>query len=235
MRKAFLVFLLPLFACLLFACSSRTISSVDVAANSFRSSYAVDEKLSLDGSFVNVTYSSGDAERIQITADMVEGFDTATTGNKTLKVSYKTFSREISYSVYNPEMASRAIRTTARFTLYVDKTDDETIYSIKLAAGDLSEVRAATFTLTSASSLGIASDLGNTTCTSDAENLAFDASLSAGGTALKIVVFDPNGGTLDPNGAFFRIRVNKGENRSVWLSDNMISDGKSDYYLPKTA
>lgn len=235
MKKALLLFLLPILAGLLFACSSRTISSVDVAANSFKASYAVDEALVLDGSFVLVSYTSGDVDRVQITADMVEGFDTSTTGNKTVRVTYKTFSREIAYSVYNPEMASRAIRTTARFTLYADRTDDAVIYSIKLFSGDLREVRAATFTLTSGASLGIHPDLGNVTCSSDAENLAYDMSLSASGTSLKIVVFDPNGQTLDPNGVFFRIRVTQSDNRSVWLSDNTVSDGRNDYYLPKTA
>ena len=131
---------------------------MEVKPNSFKSTYAVDEYLDLAGAFIDVVYSSGDTERVSITSDMVVGFDTATTGNKTLMVTYKTLSQAITYSVYNPEMASRPIRTTARFTLYADVIEDDIVYTIKVALGDLTELRAATFTLTSTTSLGIESE-----------------------------------------------------------------------------
>lgn len=234
MKKFTLLFLSLLFCMTLIGCSERKVSSVTVKPNSFKSSYAVDEQLNLDGAFAIVTYTSGDKENVPVTPFMVSDFDTSTTGKKSFFVTYdKDNVVEVPYVVYNDEYASRPIETTARFTLYAETAGDDFYYTVRFAQGDLSALCAATMTLTSSSDLKIDAALSNLEVSTDVNNLSFDAKLSPGGTSLKIVVFNDHGAPLEIGGVFLRLKVSGGGNRAVSLANITVTDGVRDYYLPK--
>lgn len=224
--------LLVLLSGALVGCSKRTIERVEIKKNSFADTYKVDETLGFAGAYALVTYSSGDKEEIPVTPDMVEGFDTATTGNKTLFVTYKEVrSTPFSYRVYNPESAEREILTAARLVLFADPGNGFIDYTVRLNAAELA-VTALSFTLSSEQTLGIDADLGNMTAVSDSWSATYAARISSDGTKLKTVVFYEDGRTFDDGSVVIRLRVNGGENRSVHLTNITVSDGEKDYYLP---
>ena len=224
-----LTFILPLCAC-----SKRQIVSVQIKTSSFKTSYTVDENLDLAGAYLTLIYSSGQSDEIPISADMVTGFDTVTTGNKLLVVKYKEFKSDpMTYRVYNPENASREITTNARFLLFTDSGNGFTEYTVKLAKGDLGNITAAEFTFSSSVSLGISEDLSNCSYVSDSTNALFAQKLSTDGTKLKIVVYHTEKShVFADNSVIIKLRIEKGTNKSVTLNNITVSDGEQDYYLP---
>ena len=228
----FLVFTL-FFA--LYGCSKRALENVEVKSNSFKSAYEVDEKLDLTGAYVVLTYSGDNKEEIPLTEDMVQGFDTTTTGVKTLTVLFRGVeSGPISYRVYNPEDASREITTRARLVLYADEGAGYIDYTVRLSAADL-VVKGIEFTLTSERSLGIDEDLSNLTAVSDSFAATYAAKLSSDGKKLKTVVFYEDGRAFTDGSVVIRFRVTGGSNREVRLATITLSDGKKDHYLPIAA
>ena len=234
MKKFYLILTL-LFLTLsvsLFACSERKIESVTLPANSFKSDFVVDERLDLTGTYVVVRYSGGEEEEVEITPDMISGFDTTTTGGKTLSVRYKDFVMDSSYRVFNPENAAKEIVTKARLILYADKGADYIDYTVRLSSGDLTNVAAVDFTLTSTDPLGINDDLSNISAVSDNTYAHYESKLSSDGKKLKTVVFCTDGRAFADGSIVIKLKVNGGENRSVSLKNITVSDGKKDYYLP---
>lgn len=216
-------------------CSKRTPESVTVGKNAFKENYMVDEKVSYDGAYLVLTYSTGEKEDVPITADMVDGLDTSTTGTRTLTVTYKGLTSEpIAYRVYNPEDASREIVTRARLVLYADEGAGYIDYTVRLSAADVT-VTAVEFTLTSDQSLAIGEDLGNLSAVSDNWSATYAAKLSSDGKKLKTVVFYEDGRPFVDGSVVVRFRVSGGNNRAVRLTNNTVSDGKKDYYLPVAA
>ncbi len=65
------------------------IVSVMLADNVFKGEYKLDEELNPDGIFVTAVHKSGQQSKERGALDMVEGFDTSTTGAKKLRVKYK--------------------------------------------------------------------------------------------------------------------------------------------------
>ena len=231
-RLITLFFVLFLLLSALCGCSKRTLNSVEIKKNSFKTTYEVDEALDLTGAYVLLTYSGDDKEEIPVTEEMVQGFDTATTGVKTLTVVYKGVESEpFSYRVYNPENASREVLTRARLLLYADPGNEYIDYTVRLNAAGL-PVTAASFTLTSEQSLGVDADLGNATAVSDSWSATWSAKLASDGKKLRIVVFYEDGRTFTDGSVMIRLRINGGDNRSVRLANITVTDGEKDYYLP---
>lgn len=215
------------------ACSERKITEVTLASNSFPTEYKVDAPLDLTGAFVVLRYSDDNVERKEITVDMVEGFDTATTGEKTLTVKYGDFSVSHTYRVYNPENAAKEIITTARLTLSAYESGEYIEYTLRLNMGDLESISAISFTLQSETNLGIGAAKTNLTVSSEGLNASYGNSLSDDGTTLKTVIFETDGQTLmRETGVIAKIRINGGNNRAVTVKDVVLSDGSRNYYLP---
>lgn len=217
----------------LIGCSKREITHITIRANSFMQKYSVDAKLRYDTAFIDVHYSSGETEEVNITEDMVVGFDTFTTGNKTLHVEYKGFkSDSVPYVVYNPEGANKEILTSARLAFFASSTSSGTEYSILFDKGDLSDVNAIIFTIESEKSLGIDENCDNVTASIDDPNINYYPSLFQNEKKLRVLVYHTNGGQLN-QGTLLKLRIDGGENCDIQISNIMISDGEQDYYLPK--
>ncbi len=215
------------------ACSERKITEISLVKNSFPTEYRVDETLDLSGAFLSLVYSNGDPERKEITADMVEGFDTSTTGEKTLWVVYGEHRVSHTYRVYNPENAAKEILTTARLSLSAYANDEYIEYTLRLSMGDLKEISAISFTLQSETSLSVNAAKSNLTLSSEGSNASYRCSVSSDGKTLKTVIFETDGQTLmRETGIVARIKINGGTARSVSVKDATVSDGNRNYYLP---
>ena len=242
MKKRLYAFILTILifvtAVCLTGCSERKAEKITLAPNSFATGYQVDTALDLNGAFIVQHFADDNTKRIQITPDMVSGYDTSTTGTKTLTVSYNGLSVTHSYRVYNPENAAKEIITTARLilTVYIPDNGEYAEYAVKFTKGDLSGISAATFTMTGTESLGISAGKVNVSLSTEGNNASYESNLSGDGLKLKILVFEKNGGTLlGEDGVLAKIRITGGTNRSVTISDITVSDGTQNYYLPRTA
>ena len=215
------------------SCSERKITGISVRANSFPNTYEIDADYDeiLPGAYLTVSYSDGETEEVKITKDMIFGFNTQTTGNKTMYVQYKEFrSEDIKYTVYNPENVSRDISTTARLTLRVYDNATAMEYTVSLSKGNLPSVRAIQFTLESENSLSVTENQSNVSVLIGQEKLSYYTTL-ASDKKLKVVVYTENGATID-NGIVIKLKIDNSVNAKVKLSEITVSDGQNDYYLP---
>ena len=232
MKKVVVTLLSLLFVLFALAgCSVREIKDVTIKSGSFKDDYAVDERLDLSVALLAVNYGK-DVEAVEITDDMLTGFDTTTTGNKTMRVRYEKYVFDVPYRVYNPENPAKDVVTGARFSLFADGGDGYVEYSVHFNAADLASVNAASFTLKSEFPLRIDATMENLTVTSDFKSASYKCVLASGGTALKVVLFGQNGSTLPRNGVLAKFKIEGGDNRSVSVGDIVLSDGQTDYYLP---
>jgi hypothetical protein len=215
---------------LLAGCQKPKAETLALADGSFKASYAVDETLDLSAASINVGYSKG-TENVAVTSDMVSGFDTRTTGTKTLTVTYESLETDFTYAVYNPENASKDIVTTARLILYAVEANGAAVYTVNLSVGDLSGIMAVSFSLESDESLGITKDLSETSITAEPEKWSC-ASAYKSSAKLKAVIYADGGNAFGSDGTLCVIKISGGTNRAVALKEITVSDGKKDYCLP---
>lgn len=243
MKKRFVALLTAIVAvliltCALCACSKRKVESYSLSDNAFPSEYKVDAPLDLSGAFVITKFTDGQSEKAQITADMVIGFDTSTTGSKTMTIKYNDYEKTVSYRVYNPENSSKEVITKARLTLsaYYAPNDEYVEYTISLEKEKL-PVSAILFTLNGDASLGITQAKSNLTLTSSlpSSSTTYQSNLSPDGKNLTLLVFNAKGETLLNGGRIIKIKIDKGNKTPVRLKGITVSDAERDYYLPVSA
>lgn len=106
------------------ACGEEpNVVKIQIIDNSFKTSYKLDEALTLSSAKILVTYNDGTTEVVAVTSDMVTGFDTSVSGNqKTLKVTYKDVSALFTYSVQTSVNVDTAFRMTLSSAAEGDKT-----------------------------------------------------------------------------------------------------------------
>ena len=68
--------------------SEIPLSSLSIASNPYKTSYFVGEELDLTGLAVEAYYSDDSTSRVEVTLDMVSGFDSSVPGVQTLTVTY---------------------------------------------------------------------------------------------------------------------------------------------------
>lgn len=87
------------FALIAVCLSSCTVPVADFSLSFSKTSFAVDEAFPTEGNKIFVTFRNGASGYINVTADMVTGFDTATSGEKEMTVTYGGVSRRAEYTV----------------------------------------------------------------------------------------------------------------------------------------
>lgn len=236
MTKKIVVFFLSIaLAITLFGCIATpetTISFVEIGQNSFKDIYDIDEELNFEKIEVIVKYKSGDALTVPCSADMVFGFDTKTTGDKTLYVSYKGIKSTIKeYKVVNIGNETVSIKTSCRVVLQSEALPNAASYAFSLNIGDLSKVSAISFTIKSDSDIGVTPDKKNVEITNlltgwQAESYRVDK------YTLKILVYKASGLDISKDLSFATLNVIEQEAVTVTVSSITVSDGEKDYYLP---
>ncbi len=230
MKKRYLAFLLILLTSLLLlgSCNKDKFKpeSVHLQYSSFKSLYRIDEELNLDGVKLRLVNGKGQYRDIECTMDMIVGFDTTTTGQKKLYAVYEGLnSNEIVYQVYNNEDASRQIVTKTRIEIMKTVSEEKTTFELSLRSCDLN-VRALSFRINAvdASFRDGLPELNGTTL----GNMNDFYWTKKANDAINVLL---SGDTPQSSGAFFRLEW-EGTDRSVTISDVVVSDGEQDYYLP---
>lgn len=229
MKKAVLFITLLFTALLLLGCQEeKTPESICLLHSEFSPEYAIDEELQLENVNLLLVYDNGNTTKtIPCTAEMIRGFDTSTTGTKTLRAAYKGLeSNAISYTVYNPEDISREIKTTTRIDILKTVSSGSTTFDFRLLPEDVT-VRAISFHLET--TMDLSSELTDLVGTIDGamDDFYWRKTSTKG---INILISGSERG--QSSGAFFHLMI-LSEEVDIRLTEITVSDGVNDYYLPR--
>lgn len=211
----------------------NTVASVSIKEGSFSAEYDVDEELSLVGAELIAKTVGGNYSAVTITADMVEGFDTTTTGEKSLRIKYQNiYSENWVYKVVYASDPTKQVTTTARVGLVQDTYPTGIKRLVELRLGDMKEVDALLFTITASKDFADAqfSRL-------ELQPLAFGWAYSLHYTSarqVRVIVYTTVSVGLTDDGNLLNINIIGVEGLTIALTDVLISDGVADYVLPPT-
>ena len=221
-------------ATILCACTEPTVEKVTIRQNSFLSNYEIDTVLSLSGAFINVTYSDGSETQVQVTHDMIEGFDSSTTGQKKMKINYHgVYSEDIEYLIYNPDNAATEILTSTRLRLAISKTFAITEYTVSLKYGDLEKITGVTFTMKSGEGFGVKDVEDVLYFNSLPDNWNYDFSTPSD-TEIRVVVYCLDDIGITSDSTIINVIMKDKEVVPTQITNIVVSDGKNDYALPST-
>lgn len=79
--------------------SRPPISSVRVADTDYKKEYVVGQSLDLNNVYINVTYTNNHVEKIAVTADMIERFDSSIPGERDVVVHYQGYTPDFTVTV----------------------------------------------------------------------------------------------------------------------------------------
>lgn len=238
MKKIISTFFIILFlvGCTLLTVGCQpSIDEVYVRANSFNANYAIDSNINYQGAFLVVEYSDDTKEDVAITPDMISNFNTSTTGQKTMTISYQEYKIDVDYLVYNPENASLEILTSSRLSLACGKSLTHAEYTVSYRKGDLSILKAVTFTLKTSSTLGIEEDESLLEVGYLPDGWTYDF-LIVNATTVKFVVYAYENAGINSDANLINVMVlGKDVASSPTLIDVTVSDGINNYRLPKVS
>ena len=79
--------------------SENTVTCIAISSTPNKKEYWYGEKLDLTGGKITVVYSDGSSETMDITTDMVSGYESRVTGTQTLTVAYNGFTAQFTVNV----------------------------------------------------------------------------------------------------------------------------------------
>lgn len=191
-------------------------------AGSFAYVYDVDEILDLEKAVLVVRFSDGTTEERKIEDSFVDGFDTSTTGQKTLTVTYgEKISLTWDYEVLYSADPTKEIKTTARASSETTFYEGGCSLEITLNKGNLEGIAAMSFTISYADSAVVPTIVIAS---------GWDYGIySYGAGQWGAVVYAPDGNTEEK--LVFNV-VGQGAAEPPHIGTVKVSDGKSDYDLP---
>ncbi len=104
--------------------SQKQITSIEVSATA-KNKFFVDDTLDLTNFKIKVYYNDNSSSEVNVTSDMVSGFDSSTTGSKILTITYCGKTCEMEYTVVNSS-ATKITLITAFETEYFQNDDVNT-------------------------------------------------------------------------------------------------------------
>lgn len=235
-KIASLCLLIVIIAAIFCGCSTASgeVKSVDIRLNSFKTTYNVDEKPDLSAAYIIVTYTDGNTASFVIDNNMLKGFDTSTTGSKTLYAEYMGIkSGTVGYEVvYNH--AANAINTDARLKLLESDYSTGSQYQISLKIGSLAKVSALSFTLQSVDlldELGISE--GSLYLSTDLVGWQFTKKIVSS-KELRVLLFNADGSDLTENAVIMTMIItnNLVKDAEVIVDYIELTDGENKYSLP---
>ncbi len=235
MRQAVVIIIIIILALSFASCTTEHISnvvSIDIDNNSFKDLYDVDEQLDLTKATVTATYKSGDKVTVPCTSTMIVGFDTATTGEKSMYITYNKVKSSLwEYRVVNKGNETRSITTSSRIKVSSSELPNAASYAFSITAIDLEKISAINFTVTSTSEIGANIDKSNIEIT-NLPNGWKAAPERIDAYTLKLLVYKTSGMDIDSDLSFATLNIIEQNIVPITVSGITVSDGVQDYYLP---
>ena len=99
--------------------SEPNVTSIAVKSTTHKTEYWVGDTLDVSNLVIEVTYSDGSKENVNVTEDMVSGFDSSKEiSSQTLTITYGGASTEFNISISEPTVTSIAVKSTNHKTEY---------------------------------------------------------------------------------------------------------------------
>ena len=98
---------------------AKSITSIAVTTKPTKTSYVVGQSLDVTGGKITAYYNDGSSSVVNMTASMVSGFNSSTTGTKTLTVTYNGKTATFTVTVIAKALTNIAITTNPTKTSYV--------------------------------------------------------------------------------------------------------------------
>lgn len=121
---------------------AKSVSGIEVKAPA-KTTYTVGDKLDLTGGVITVKYNNDTSEAVDITSDMVSGFDSTKTGKQTVTVTYagKTATFEVTVEAapvkqYTVTFTDVTVKSGDKELKSGDKVDEKTELTIEAVAKD---------------------------------------------------------------------------------------------------
>ncbi len=234
-KKTLVFFIIIILAFALSGCvntSETTVASISISDSAFKDLYDIDEELNLEQIIITAKFKNGETLTIPCTADMVVGFDTKTSGDKSMYVVYKNVkSAPKEYKVVNKANQAVSITTTCRLFVQTQELPNAASYAFSIKVGDVSKISAISFTIKSDSDIGITADKMNMEITNllsswQAESYRVDK------YTIKILVYKKSGLDITQDMSFATLNVIEQDTVKVTVNTIVVSDGEKDYYLP---
>ena len=128
MKKiALTIILLLLVTVTLYGCTA--VTEIALSENGVRTEYSVDEEFPRDAR-ISVKYKNGRTETVILRRENVSGFDTSTSGTRTMTLNFGGKSLSVEYNVKGQ------VNTLARVLAYADVTEDVVKITLKLSGLD---------------------------------------------------------------------------------------------------
>lgn len=209
------------------------ITVISIKEGSFASVYDLDEGFGYGSAFLTAARKSGKTTDIPITAEMLSGFDTATTGVRKMHASYAGLTTvEWEYEVVYAKSPSKKILTSARLTAEQNEYPTGISRAVNAKLGSLERIAAATFTLKCAESFADASLRSPELEVKE----GWDYSLHyVNAFSVRVLVYKTQADGLTADGELLKINIIGAQSsQTVTLTDIVLSDGVNDYELPDT-
>lgn len=100
-----------------FGCGEPTLEKIELTETPTITSF-VGSELAISGGKLKVTYSDGKTESVDVTKDMISGFDKTKTGKQTLTVTYEGKTTTFEASAKAVEVSSLTVKTAPTKTAY---------------------------------------------------------------------------------------------------------------------
>ena len=148
-----------------------SISSLNITGTPSKTSYYVGEELDLSGLAIKVTYSDGSTSYVDVSFDMVSGFDSSVIGNQTLTVTYSDCT--VTFDIEIKEIKVVTIEATTSNVVDTISELSSGYYLLKVSGEITSETIEKTSYAIRNSDARIALDLSATTGLTSIGNKAF--------------------------------------------------------------
>ena len=109
---------------------SVSVSSVSLASLPDKTEYSVGDELDLDGAALSVQYSNGNIKTVDITSDMVSGFDSSAAGTQTITVTYEGRTVQFDVTVSEAYPIVTAVGGDRQITLTWTEVSGATKYGV---------------------------------------------------------------------------------------------------------
>lgn len=202
--------------------------SAVIVDGSIKDVFDVDESFCFDTAKLNVTFKDGSVKEIAVDSNMLTGFDTSTTGLKTLTVTYGEITLNAEYEVVYLNYPSREIVTEARLSVNQSAYPTGIGREIVLSAGEESGFRAVYFTVKGNG------DLCDKSLNTLDISTKFNVTVTSYFVDTKTLKFIITSKTDFADGSIAVINFAGVTNAEIILTEIVVSDGTRDYYLPDT-
>ena len=195
-----------------------SISSLNITSTPYKTSYYVGESLDLSGLEIEATYSDGSTSYVDVSLDMVSGFDSSVIGNQTLTVTYSDCT--VTFDIEIKEIKVVTIEATTSNVVDTISELSSGYYLLKVSGEITSETIEKTSYAIRYSDARIALDLSAITgLTSIGEKAFYNCS-----SLVNVTI--PDGVTSIGNDAF----QSCSSLASVTIPDNVTSIGEEAFY-----